>query len=76
MIDPGAPETLSSQLAAELKARIEAGKYPSRTAIPSIRHLCEEFHVSDGTVKKAVVELKNTGYLTTTPGRGTYVAPR
>lgn len=76
MIDKDGPEPLYSQLAAELKARIDVGQYKPRTAIPSIRLLCQEFEVSDAVVKKAIIELKNEGYLTATPGKGTYVAQR
>lgn len=76
MIDRDGPEPLYSQLAAKLKARIDAGQYKPRTAIPSIRLLCEEFNLSDVVVKRAIIELKKEGYLITTPGKGTYVAQR
>ena len=76
MIDFGAPEPLYRQVADLLRRRIESGQYPPRTAVPSITKLTAEFGVAEVTVRKALDALKRDGLLTTTPGRGTFVAER
>ena len=60
------------QLAAILRARIEAGEITSR--LPGEKALQQEFGLALATVRKAVKVLRDEGLVSTVPGWGTYVA--
>jgi len=69
-IDPdhGAPVwvQLADILRAEL-ARMDAG-----AMLPSVRTLMQTYGVSDGTVKRAMRQLREEGLIRTYQGRGSY----
>jgi GntR family transcriptional regulator len=73
VIDHGAAEFPFMQLAAILRARIEAGEYPAGRKIPPLIDLQGEFGLSSMTVRRAVAMLADEGLLRRVPGRGTYV---
>ena len=52
---------------------IDNGSYKEKEAIPSERELITLFDVSRITVRKAIDELVNEGYLYRIHGKGTYV---
>lgn len=56
-----------------LKDRILHGAYPIETNIPSEPQLETEFQVSKITVRNAIKELVQEGYLETSSGKGTRV---
>lgn len=62
------------QLAAILRARIEAGEITSR--LPGEKTLQQEFGMALATVRKAVKVLRDEGLVRTVPGWGTYVTER
>jgi DNA-binding GntR family transcriptional regulator len=64
------------QVAEEIKARIRAGQYQPRMPIPAERRLADELGVSIGTIRRAVGVLRDEGWLTTLPQKGTFVAER
>ena len=45
-------------------------------AIPSIRNLAQDIHISIMTIKKAYDELEQEGYIISKQGKGTFVAPK
>lgn len=57
----------------ELLRRIEAGEYADGALIESERELMETYQFSRVTVRKAIDELVNEGYLYRIQGKGTYV---
>lgn len=59
-----------------LQARIESGEYSETGRIPPERELCDEYGVSRTTVRQALQNLKNSGFIARHQGRGTYVKPR
>ena len=61
------------QLAAILRARIEAGEIKGR--FPSDRTISQEYGVATGTVRKAVAILRDEGYIMTAHGWGSQVMP-
>jgi GntR family transcriptional regulator/MocR family aminotransferase len=73
-LDHDSPEPLYVQLAALLRNRIESGKLTGR--VPSVKALSEEYGISHITAEKALDVLKREGLVTTTIGKGTYVADR
>lgn len=44
--------------------------------IPSIRNLAKDIGISVMTIKKAYDELESEGYIISTQGKGTFVAPK
>lgn len=66
------PEPPWRQLAAILRERIADGTYPSRSRMPSIAGLAQEFGLAQSTVQKALGELK-ADQLVITSVMGTFV---
>ena len=73
-IDETLSEPLYAQLRDILKARIEQGLYPVGRRIPSEDQLNAQFGVSRITVRRALSELANEGYLIKRAGKGSYVS--
>lgn len=57
----------------EIQNKIELGEYSEGTLIESERELMEKYQFSRITVRKAIDELVNEGYLYRIQGKGTYV---
>ena len=74
VIDYGVATPVWRQLAAILRARIRAGTYEPRHAIPSEKRIEQEFGVARGTTRKAIALLRDEGLIVTVTGRGSYVA--
>lgn len=61
------------QLAAILHAKIADGTYGRDDQLPSIRQLCQDYGLADGTVQKAIDILITEGLVVAVSGRGTFV---
>ena len=59
---------LFQQLAATLRAAIDAGEYPPGSRLPTENELCERYSVSRVTVRKALDELSQGEFLVRKPG--------
>ncbi len=59
---------------AELIRRIESGEWEAGRRLPNEFVLAEEFRVSQGTMRRALMSLEGMGYLDRKPGRGTLVS--
>lgn len=68
------PSPIYYQLKMHLLSDIEGGRWEPGSVIPTERFLAEQHHVSIGTVKRAILELVNEGYLHRIQGKGTFVA--
>ncbi len=79
MLDqPDLPETIArkvsaSELITNLRARIAGGEYGHNERLPSERDLAERFGVARGTLREALRQLEETGYVERRAGSGTYV---
>ncbi len=62
------------KLQMQLLKEIENGRWPPGQRIPPERILAETHKISIGTVKKAILNLVNEGYLYRIQGKGTFVA--
>ncbi len=62
------------QITAQIKGQIMDGKLRTGDALPSMRVLARELHISVITVQKAYEELQRDGFIETTVGRGTFVS--
>jgi len=76
MLDRDAPQPLSRQLAALIRAEIESGKRLPGSRLPSINALAAEHDVATATVVKALRILKEEGLVIGSSGHGTFVAER
>ncbi len=74
-INPRGAEPPYRQIAAWLRARIEAGEFrPGEDPLPSEKDLIQLFGVARDTARRAVQVLRDEGLVVTVPQRGTYVA--
>jgi GntR family transcriptional regulator len=69
----GTPIPIYYQLQAIIRGKIENGRWESGRMIPAERQLAKAYKVSIGTVKKAILNLVNEGYLHRFQGKGTFV---
>ena len=74
MINKYSNVPLYSQLKDIIIEKIERGEYSEETKIPSEQELCELYDISRPTVRQAITELTNNGYLYKEKGKGTFVA--
>lgn len=58
------------QIYQQIKAQIINGDLEENSALPSIRSLAKELHISVITTKRAYEELEKDGFIYTAPGRG------
>jgi|HubBroStandDraft_4_1064222.scaffolds.fasta_scaffold445944_2 GntR family transcriptional regulator len=72
-VDQRDPTPLHQQLAAILRAQIEAGDYDETGMLPSEGQLQQEHEVSRGTVRRALATLADEGLVFTIAARGTFV---
>lgn len=70
---PAKKKTLSSQVADELRARIEGGTYAPGDKLPTEPVLVEKFGVSRTVIREAVATLRADGLLESRHGAGVYV---
>ena len=70
----GDPTPVYFQLHKKLLKEIEDGRWSPGQIIPPERALAESHRLSVGTVKKAILNLVNEGYLYRIQGKGTFVA--
>jgi GntR family transcriptional regulator len=64
---------LYKDIAEQLKAEIERGRFSQAQVLPGERTLCEMFEVSRTTLRKAIVELIAAGVLFHRHGAGTFI---
>ncbi|AGT32590.1 GntR family transcriptional regulator [Geobacillus genomosp. 3] len=74
MIDKQSPIPIYYQLEQYMKEKIEKGEWRPGEMIPSERELAEMHAISRMTVRQAVNNLVNDGYLIRRRGKGTFVA--
>jgi GntR family transcriptional regulator len=73
LIDRTSPTPFYFQLKQILKGAIEANDLVIGDAIPTEKELMELYEISRATVRQAVLELVNEGYLRREKGKGTFV---
>lgn len=71
--DPTSSFPLYMQVLARIQYDIDSGAYGAGESIPSESELEERFSVSRITIRRAVQELVDAGYLIKRPGKGTFV---
>lgn len=74
IIDKSSPVPIYHQIEEQLKTNIEEGILMPDSALPSEREYAETFQVSRMTVRQALNNLVNDGFLYRQKGRGTFVS--
>jgi GntR family transcriptional regulator len=73
---PGPARPLYVRIAMSLKGRILAGHYIPGERLPSEDDLAAVMAASRSTIRQALAELRDTGYVTSRRGSGSFVADR
>ncbi|GAA3127517.1 GntR family transcriptional regulator [Planomonospora sp. ID91781] len=71
--DPTRPKWV--QIYEVVRARIESGEYPPQSLISEVK-LEAEFSVARVTIRKVTAKLREDRLIVTTPGMGSFVAPK
>ena len=69
-------EPIYAQITRQIKEAILTGRLTAGEALPSIRLLARDLRISVITTKRAYEDLEAAGFITTVPGRGSFVAPQ
>ena len=75
-LDKTVPVPLYFQLKALILEEIRSGKYETDSLIPTEKELSEQFDISRTTVRQAVTELVQEGWLYRVKSKGTFIAPK
>ena len=68
--------TRKALLVQKIEEQILTGSLKAGDALPSMRLLAKELHISVITTKRAYEELEREGFLASVPGKGCFVAPQ
>jgi DNA-binding GntR family transcriptional regulator len=61
------------RIAGELREKIEHGEYRPGEQIPSMAKIAEDYHVSRGTARRILLQLKEWDLIEITPGWSSFV---
>ncbi len=76
MIDKSSPLPIYYQIEEQLKNKLKNGELKPNDSLPSEREFAERFEISRMTVRQAINNLVNDGYLYRQKGRGTFVSEK
>src|SRR5580692_2157360 len=65
-----------AQIIAAVQERMESGEYPAGSLLPSEYQLSAEFGTARPTVVRALRELRQSGWIDTQQGKGSFVRGR
>jgi len=74
VISNSSEQPIYAQITHQIKDLIIRGELQEAELLPSIRSLAKELQISVITTKRAYEELEREGFITTVPGKGSYVA--
>lgn len=76
IISNASDKPIYEQIVLQMKDIILAGDLQEGQQLPSIRALASDLRISVITTKRAYEDLEADGFITTMPGRGSFVAPQ
>tara|TARA_R110001592_G_scaffold302977_1_gene575057 strand:+ start:1222 stop:1599 length:378 start_codon:yes stop_codon:yes gene_type:complete len=74
IVSNASSEPIYEQVGAQIKAQIISGDLQEGDALPSIRKLAQELHISVITTKRTYEELEKEGFIDVVAGKGCFVA--
>lgn len=74
IISNNSKEPIYEQIMSQIKALILSGKLKEGEALPSMRQLAKDLHISVITTKRAYEELEKGGFTYSITGKGSFVA--
>ena len=74
IISNSSPDPIYEQVTKQIKAQIISGDLIEGEALPSIRKLAKDLHISVITTKRAYEELEKEGFIDTVGGKGCFIA--
>ncbi len=74
IISNASDKPIYEQIASQIKDAVLAGELSAGDALPSIRALANDLHVSVITTKRAYSDLESLGFIETVQGKGSFVA--
>ncbi|HCW80101.1 MAG TPA: GntR family transcriptional regulator [Ruminococcaceae bacterium] len=76
VISNSSQKPIYEQITDQIKNKIITGELSSGDALPSMRLLARQLHISVITTKRAYSELERDGFIETVEGKGCFVAPK
>lgn len=76
LIDNHSGTPIYDQITEQIRAQIINGTLQENQALPSIRGLAKDLHISFITTKRAYEELEKERFIYTVPGKGCYVSAK
>lgn len=74
IISNSSDQPIYEQITDQIKNKIMRGELKGGDALPSMRALAKDLHISVITTKRAYEELERSGFINTVVGRGSFVA--
>ena len=74
IISNSSGKPIYEQIMTQIKQMIMSGELKAGDPLPSMRLLAKELRISVITTKRAYDDLEAQGFLSTTPGKGTFVS--
>lgn len=76
IISNSSGKPIYEQITSQLKNMILSGELLAGDALPSMRMLAKELHISVITTKRAYNDLEQEGFIETFPGKGSFVSQK
>ena len=76
IISNSSGQPIYDQISSQIKNMIIAGELNEGDALPSMRLLAKELRISVITTKRAYDELEKDGFISSVPGKGSFVASK
>lgn len=76
IISNSSGKPIYEQITTQIKNKIITGELRPGDALPSMRVLAKELHISVITTKRAYADLEQDGFIETAPGKGSFVAQK
>lgn len=74
IISNNSKEPIYEQIVSQIKKLILSGELKEGEALPSMRQLAKDLHISVITTKRAYEELEKSGFIYAITGKGSFVA--
>lgn len=74
LISNRSKETIYNQIKNQIREKILSGDLTEGDALPSMRQLAKDLHISVITTKRAYEELEKAGYIYSIVGKGSFIA--